>query len=126
MVQSEPPLNYEASAGQTHHQVSNTLPPDVVQCLKNARFVLLFLCLPTDSVTNKATQLHLATCTNLQPHASLMNYTYLPTTPFSPHPTIIMTTNPSSRKTHNLISNPNVSLLVHDWVSPRPPTHTAR
>jgi len=32
-----------------------------------------------------------------------------------------MTTNPSSRKTHNLISNPNVSLLVHDWVSHRPP-----
>jgi hypothetical protein len=55
-----------------------------------------------------------------------MNYTYLPTTPFSPHPTIIMTTNPSSRKTHNLISNPNVSLLVHDWVSHRPPTTTSR
>lgn len=36
-----------------------------------------------------------------------------------------MTTNPSSRKTQNLISNPNVSLLVHDWVSHRPPT-TAR
>lgn len=31
-----------------------------------------------------------------------------------------MTTNPSSRKTLNLISNPNVSLLVHDWVSHRP------
>ncbi|KAI4149989.1 MAG: hypothetical protein L6R39_002374 [Caloplaca ligustica] len=33
-----------------------------------------------------------------------------------------MTTNPSSRKTRNLLSNPNVSLLVHDWVSHRPPT----
>jgi hypothetical protein len=54
-----------------------------------------------------------------------MNYTYLPTTPYTSYPTIIMTTNPSSRKTHNLISNPNVSLLVHDWVSHRPPT-TAR
>lgn len=51
-----------------------------------------------------------------------MNYTYLPSTPFSPHPTIIMTTNPSSKKTLNLISNPRVSLLVHDWVSHRPPT----
>lgn len=35
-----------------------------------------------------------------------------------------MTTNPSSRKTHNLVSNPNVSLLVHDWVSHRPPVTT--
>jgi hypothetical protein len=50
-----------------------------------------------------------------------MNYTYLPSTPYSSSPTIVMTTNPSSRKTHNLVSNPNVSLLVHDWVSHRPP-----
>jgi len=54
-----------------------------------------------------------------------MNYTYLPSNPYSPSPTIIMTTNPSSKKTLNLISNPHVSLLVHDWVSHRPPT-TAR
>jgi hypothetical protein len=67
-------------------------------------------------------QLHLATCTDLQPHVSLMNYTYLPSTPYSDSPTIIMTTNPSSKKTSNLITNPNVSLLVHDWVSHRPPT----
>lgn len=33
-----------------------------------------------------------------------------------------MTTPPSSRKTHNVESNPLVSLLVHDWVSHRPPT----
>ena len=32
-----------------------------------------------------------------------------------------MTSNPSSKKTINLVSNPNVSLLVHDWVSSRPP-----
>ena len=51
-----------------------------------------------------------------------MNYTYLPSTPFSDDPTIIMTTNPSSKKTVNLIKNPKVSLLVHDWVSHRPPT----
>jgi Pyridoxamine 5'-phosphate oxidase len=50
-----------------------------------------------------------------------MSYTYLPSTPYASYPTIIMTTNPSSRKTHNLVSNPNVSLLVHDWVSHRPP-----
>jgi len=53
-----------------------------------------------------------------------MNYTYLPTTPFSPNPTptIILTTPPTSTKTGNLASNPLVSLLVHDWVSHRPPT----
>ncbi|KAF2228790.1 hypothetical protein EV356DRAFT_497447 [Viridothelium virens] len=53
-----------------------------------------------------------------------MNYTYLPSTPYSTLPTIIMTTNPSSRKTLNLLRNPRVSLLVHDWVSHRPPTAT--
>lgn len=51
-----------------------------------------------------------------------MNYTYLPSTPFTPTPVIIMTTNPESRKTDNLLVNPRVSLLVHDWVSHRPPT----
>lgn len=53
-----------------------------------------------------------------------MNYTYLPSTPFNPNPVIIMTTNPTSKKTINLINNPRVSLLVHDWVSHRPPTRT--
>jgi hypothetical protein len=33
-----------------------------------------------------------------------------------------MTTNSASKKTLNLINNPRVSLLVHDWVSHRPPT----
>ena len=36
-----------------------------------------------------------------------------------------MTTPPSSRKTTYLLSNPKVSLLVHDWVSHRPPTLTS-
>jgi hypothetical protein len=53
-----------------------------------------------------------------------MAYTYLPSTPFDPHPTIIMTTNPASRKTIHIRSNPRVSLLVHDWVSHRPPTRS--
>ncbi|KAI9842961.1 MAG: hypothetical protein M1837_006698 [Sclerophora amabilis] len=104
MEDQQPPLNYEASSAPTHPQVSSTLPPEVVQCLKNTRF------------------LHLATCDALFPHVSLMNYTYLPTNPFTPYPTVVMTTNPSSKKTLNLISNPHVSLLVHDWVSHRPPT----
>lgn len=33
------PLNYEASAGDTHKQITSTLPPEVVQCIENARFV---------------------------------------------------------------------------------------
>ncbi|KAF1980922.1 hypothetical protein K402DRAFT_387361 [Aulographum hederae CBS 113979] len=100
------------SSSNSNPQTSSTLPPEVITCLENARF------------------LHLATCHSQTPHISLMNYTYLPSVPASsstptsspPHPTIIMTTPPSSRKTLNLASNPLVSLLVHDWVSHRPPT----
>jgi hypothetical protein len=51
-----------------------------------------------------------------------MSYTYLPSTPFSSRPIIIMTVLPASRKTSHLVSNPRVALLVHDWVSHRPPT----
>ena len=72
--------------------------------------------------TNMTPQLHLATSHNDTPHVSLMKYTYLPSTPFNSGPTIIMTTPTSSRKTLNLEANPKVSLLVHDWVSHRPPT----
>ena len=35
---------------------------------------------------------------------------------------IIMTTNAESLKTRNLLHNSKVSILVHDWVSHRPPT----
>ncbi|EFX02171.1 pyridoxamine phosphate oxidase [Grosmannia clavigera kw1407] len=94
------PLNYEASDGDTNKQTTASLPTEVVQCLENARF------------------LHLATCVNNVPHVSLMNYTYLP----EASPVIAMTTNPASKKTHNIVANPNVSLLVHDWVSHRPLT----
>ncbi|KIV88327.1 hypothetical protein PV10_08020 [Exophiala mesophila] len=106
-----PPLNYEASATSTHRTTSTTLPSEVSQCLKNARF------------------LHLATISSasnpeqVTPHVSLMNYTFLPTgTNTTPGPLIIMTTNSQSIKTQNLLANPRVSLLVHDWVSHRPPT----
>ncbi|KAK1911045.1 hypothetical protein P3342_011647 [Pyrenophora teres f. teres] len=84
--------------------MSNALPDEVITCLQNARF------------------LHLATCSDNIPHVSLMNYTYLPSTPYCSSPIIIMTTPSSSRKTQNLESNSLVSLLVHDWVSHRPPT----
>ncbi len=54
-----------------------------------------------------------------------MNYTYLPSAAAAPDhpvaaPVIVMTSNPASKKTHNIVANPNVSLLVHDWVSHRP------
>jgi len=94
------PLNHEASAGNTNMQVTTELPHEVVQCLENARF------------------LHLATCLDNIPHVSLMNYTYLPSSPYSQFPTIVMTTNPASKKMNNLVANPNVSLLVHDCESP--------
>jgi hypothetical protein len=51
-----------------------------------------------------------------------MNYTYLPNTPYSQTPIVIMTTPKTSRKTQNLEANARVSLLVHDWISHRPPT----
>ncbi|CAK7223702.1 hypothetical protein SCUCBS95973_005269 [Sporothrix curviconia] len=101
------PLNHQASDGDTNKQSTNCLPTEVVQCLENARF------------------LHLATCVDNIPHVSLMNYTYLPSAATAPDhplaaPVIVMTSNPASKKTHNIVANPNVSLLVHDWVSHRP------
>ncbi|KAF8470252.1 hypothetical protein BDZ91DRAFT_654782 [Kalaharituber pfeilii] len=66
-----------------------------------------------------------------------MNYTYLANSPYplppipgSPNtsgetgPLIILTTQNSTKKTFNLLSNPRVSLLVHDWVSHRPSSTT--
>ncbi|KAK3298626.1 uncharacterized protein B0H64DRAFT_354245 [Chaetomium fimeti] len=104
MEQQQIPLSHEASAGNTNMRVTASLPQEVVQCLENARF------------------LHLATCSDNIPNVSLMNYTYLPSSPHSRSPIIIMTTNPASKKMNNLANNPNVSLLVHDWVSHRPTT----
>ncbi|KAK0749250.1 hypothetical protein B0T18DRAFT_436839 [Schizothecium vesticola] len=106
-MEQQIPLNHEASAGSTNMRITHELPAEVVQCLENARF------------------LHLATCTDNIPHVSLMNYTYLPSTPYSSAPVIVMTTNPASKKMNNLVLNPSVSLLVHDWVSHRPTTSTA-
>ncbi|KAK4649027.1 hypothetical protein QC763_115340 [Podospora pseudopauciseta] len=104
-MEQQIPLSHEASAGDTNMRITNSLPTEVVQCLENARF------------------LHLATCHDNVPHVSLMNYTYLPSSPYGNNlPEIVMTTNPASKKMNNLAANPNVSLLVHDWVSHRPTT----
>ncbi|KAI7702705.1 hypothetical protein KC353_g14562, partial [Hortaea werneckii] len=83
MADAQPPLTWEGSAS-SNPIVSDTLPDEVITCLQNSRF------------------LHLATALNNRPHVSLMNYTYLPTHPFTPHttqlplagPLIIMTSNP--------------------------------
>jgi nitroimidazol reductase NimA-like FMN-containing flavoprotein (pyridoxamine 5'-phosphate oxidase superfamily) len=99
-MEQQIPLSHEASAGNTNMRVTASLPTEVVQCLENARF------------------LHLATCADNVPHVSLMNYTYLPSSPYSQSPVIIMTTNPASKKMNNLANNPNVSLLVHDCTAP--------
>ena len=103
-----PPLNYEPSLTSTHPTTASTLPPEVSQSLKNARF--LHLATISAAHTSQPT-----------PHVSLMNYTFLPNYRDT-GPAIIMTTNARSLKTENLLANPRVSLLVHDWVSHRPPT----
>ncbi|KAK6341998.1 hypothetical protein TWF730_001480 [Orbilia blumenaviensis] len=105
-------------ATSTQRAYEGQLPPEVLSCLNNARF------------------LHLATCTStLRPHIALMNYTYIPPTktftntalPTAVSSTsgpgvIIMLLSPTTKKLQNITSNPQVSLLVHDWISQRPPT----
>lgn len=72
------------------------LPDNVTSLLKSTRFV------------------HLATCLNDIPHVTLMNYTYYHKDQVD---MIILTTPKDSIKYENMINNPNVSLLVHDWIS---------
>lgn len=104
------PLTHAPSSGDCNKTTTTALPPTVTTCLQNARF------------------LHLATSHSNTPHISLMSYTYLPpsSSPYTSSPVIIMTTNPSSKKYENLLANPSVSLLVHDWVYHRPPTTSGR
>lgn len=114
MSQNNPPLNYEPSLPGTNQFTGTTLPPEVTQCLKNARYLhLATIARPLTSDEIPA------------PHVSLMNYTFLPSYSWNnslPQPVILMTTNTQSLKTQNLRHNPRVSLLVHDWSSHRPPT----
>lgn len=70
------------------------LPGNVTSLLKSTRFV------------------HLATSFGDIPHVTLMNYTY-----YQDEQVIIVTTPKDSTKYTNMVSNPNVSLLVHDWIS---------
>lgn len=114
MAAHHPPLNYENSLAGTNQVFLTTLPSEVSQCLRNARFLHLATIARPISPNDPPT-----------PHVSLMNYTFLPAYTWnssSPEPVILMTTNTQSLKTQNLRSNPRVSLLVHDWSSHRPPT----
>lgn len=60
--------------------------------------------------------LHLATTHNDFPHISLMNYTFYQEGDVD---YVIITTPRDSIKYENMINNPKVSMLVHDWVSSR-------
>ncbi|KAF2150371.1 hypothetical protein K461DRAFT_269831 [Myriangium duriaei CBS 260.36] len=112
MAETRPPMTWETSANHQPESL-DSLPSEVVLCLQHAKYLAL------------------ATCArDLTPHASLMSYTYLEDHPFditsSPTvsslpdgPFIIMTTNPSSRKTLNILDNPKVALQVNDWAAAR-------
>ncbi|ODV79137.1 uncharacterized protein CANTADRAFT_51664 [Suhomyces tanzawaensis NRRL Y-17324] len=72
------------------------LPGSVTNLLKSTRFI------------------HLATCKDNVPHVSLMNYTYYHG---SEGDYIIISTPKKTTKYENIVANPIVSLLVHDWIS---------
>ncbi|KAG7194180.1 uncharacterized protein KQ657_004889 [Scheffersomyces spartinae] len=73
------------------------LPDSVTSLLKSKRF------------------LHLATCNDNVPHLSLMNYTYYKKTDNEHY--IIMSTPKNTDKYNNMLANPQVSVLVHDWLA---------
>lgn len=72
------PLNSEASQGDTHKQTTSTLPPDVVQCLDNARFVDLPRT-TNNAITDRRLIIHIASLGNMhrQRAACLSNELYI-------------------------------------------------
>ncbi|KAK6460377.1 hypothetical protein DFJ63DRAFT_315670 [Scheffersomyces coipomensis] len=72
------------------------LPQSVTNLLKTGRFI------------------HLATSYKDFPHVSLMNYTYYHT---EGNDYIIISTPTCTTKYNNILQNPNISILVHDWIS---------
>lgn len=82
-----------------------SLPEPVVKLLKTKRY------------------LHLATCVDGKPHVCLMNYTYLSEEGKN---YIVLSTPKRSTKFTNMVQNPNVSLLVHDWVNLAPQPENGR
>ncbi|CAL9734023.1 hypothetical protein MOSE0_D02806 [Monosporozyma servazzii] len=77
-------------------------PPNLVELIKTSKFV------------------HLATCSNdLTPSLALMNYLYIPKdlSYFHDDDYIIFATEEDTVKYDNILGNPNISLLFHDWIS---------
>ncbi|ABN67102.1 predicted protein [Scheffersomyces stipitis CBS 6054] len=72
------------------------LPESVTTLLKSTRFI------------------HLATSYEDIPHVSLMNYTYYHK---NESDYIIISTPKGTTKYDNMVHNPNVSILIHDWIS---------
>lgn len=82
--------------------MDRTLPRDVIDCLKSAKY------------------LHLGTCVDNVPHVSLMNYILVPAGKgdgftSKEEDCVVMTCSRQTRKFQNILVNPRVSLLVHDW-----------
>ncbi|KAK6457951.1 uncharacterized protein RJT20DRAFT_92573 [Scheffersomyces xylosifermentans] len=75
---------------------TDKLPESVTTLLKSTRFI------------------HLATSLNDIPHVSLMNYTYFHR---DDQDYVIISTPKKTTKYENMVKNPNVSFLVHDWIS---------
>lgn len=73
-----------------------TIPENVINLLKSTRFV------------------HLATSHNDVPHVSLMNYTYYKN---GDTHEVIISTPKTTTKYENMVHNPKVAILVHDWMS---------
>lgn len=77
-------------------------PPNVIELIKTSKFV------------------HVATCSNDSvPSLSLMNYLYVPKELSFTHDSdyIIFATMEDTVKYNNLLGNPKLSLLFHDWIS---------
>ena len=72
-----------------------SLPESVLNLLNSSRFI------------------HLATCLDNKPHVSLMNYVCSS----GDDNVVIVSTPRKTTKFENMLSNPNVSLLIHDWIS---------
>lgn len=80
----------------------NKYPPNIIELIKTSKFV------------------HVATCSNDSvPSLSLMNYLYVPKELSFTHDSdyIIFATMEDTVKYNNLLGNPKLSLLFHDWIS---------
>ncbi|RLV90506.1 hypothetical protein JA1_004547 [Spathaspora sp. JA1] len=84
-------------------EAHDKLPDPVLNLLKSSRFI------------------HLATCLNDKPHVSLMNYTFCQQ---GDKQLIIISTPTRTTKYQNILSNPNVSILIHDWISVKDTTES--